>query len=149
MESPKKVPVSELNARFSLDRDESIGPGADSESAAESVHGNRRFRRRTQVRFSGLHFRSCPQSPLEGSGQGSIRRHRDPGQTHRTVRSRSPEACFHRCGGGLGASSRREDAPLSTQWTSVGPRLFVRESSAPRRCLCCPAQPHFLWPPQD
>ena len=35
---------------------------------------------------------------------------------------------------GLGASCRRGDAPLSTRGTSVGLRLFVRESSALLRC---------------
>jgi len=45
---------------------------------------------------------------------------------------------------GLGASCRWEDAPRSTRWTAVGLRLFVRASSAVRRCLCYSAQFHFL-----
>jgi hypothetical protein len=41
-----------------------------------------------------------------------------------------------------GASCRR-DAPLATRGTDVGLRLFVRESSALRACLCCNSWIYF------
>ena len=44
---------------------------------------------------------------------------------------------------------RPGDAPPATRWTAFGPRRFVRESSALRRCLCYAAHSHLLGPPHS
>ncbi len=70
-----------------------------------------------------------------------------PTQTRNSGRA---EQCWVWLGAteGLGASCRWEDAPRSTRGTSVGPRLFVRESSDLRGCLGssgCPSSRDRRW----